>query len=160
MIAEKELEESEANMICVGGPMHGQRKQVEAGRTWWECVERPRIVAGYYIASENPDEVASIEYKRHVYEREVIGAGRKAITFWRHSEMPIGQVAYYLLNDLSDNEPYTRIATLEWALEKVKDIATHRDDYKHFMNEQEKALEILKLVNAALRPSPKENEND
>ena len=35
---------SETNMICVGGPMHGQRKKVEAGRDWWECVERPRVL--------------------------------------------------------------------------------------------------------------------
>lgn len=148
---------SKTNMICVGGPMHGQRKQVEPGRTWWECVERPKMRAADLIAPDPlelpyDDAMTEIAYTRHIYEREVIGAGDKSITFWRHSKMPLGQVAHYLLNDLSDNEPYTRIATLEWALKKIRDVATYSGEYKSFRTEREQSNEIYKLVNAALRP--------
>ena len=140
---------SKSHMICVGGPMHGQRKQVERGRSWFETVEMPPLTAADFDPSAMAEEIA---YKRHLYEREIIGTGEKAITFWRHSEMPVGQVVYYLLNDLADNEPHTRIAALEWALKQVRNVAVHRGDYKRFMDEREKADQILKIVNAALRP--------
>jgi hypothetical protein len=67
--------------------------------------------------------------------------------------MPVGQVAFYLLNDLSDNAPYTRITTLEWALKKIRDVVTYEGDFKSLRSEAEQNRAIWKLVNSALRPS-------
>ena len=138
---------SKTNMICVGGPLHGQRKMVEPGRSWFEVAELPPMEA---VSNLPPDDVKekTIAYKRHIYEREVIGAGENSITFWRHSEMPVGQVAYYLLNDLSENEPHARAAALEWAMKQVREIVLKKDPYS-----RETFGEIFKIVNGALRPA-------
>lgn len=137
---------SDTNMICVGGPMHGQRKQVEQGRRWFEVVERPSLEAAYAEpVAMSQEEVA---YKRHIYEREIMGAGDQSIEFWRHSEMPVGQVAFHLLNDLSDNEPHTRVATLEWALRQVRKVAIK--DFGNMFASRDAVESMIDIIDKAL----------
>jgi hypothetical protein len=136
-----------SNMICIGGPMHGMRKQVEQGRRTFETVERPPLPPVSRILEKEGHE-EEVTYKRHLYEREVIGAGEKSITFWRHSELPVGQVAHYLISDFSENAPHIKAATLMWVLRQIEEVIRTKDSFR------EAPEAILKIIIPILYPKP------